>query len=199
MNPHNYPSLGRQNQWELTVHDWLHCVAAGVQPVKSVSFSDDGPQFYRTTEILFSHPPMRADFLSVVATTPWMQVWEKDLLPVIADNPWPMIDYAHKAADVTLKDTQGREVGRLEVKRETMVVNHDCSVPFISFDLVKCSARLPQAKWNEAWDYIEKHRYEIMEAVVLKGPESVSIGLTNREVSLVIRKFLVKGGFLKKA
>jgi hypothetical protein len=191
--------MNRQDLWELTIHDWLHCMEAGVKPVVMCSFLDEGPQYYRPTSILFDNPPLRESFLRVVAMTPWMQVWEKDLLPVIAANPWPMIDYAHKAADVILRDTQGQEVGRLELKRREMFLNGRYHAPFITFDLMKASARLPKAKWNDAWNYVEKRRYEIMERLLTQGPRgSIVVGWTNAELALEIRKVLVEGGFLKR-
>lgn len=109
--------MKRHDYWTLTIHFWPAATEAGVQPVKANAY-EDGPQFYRPDAIDFDHPPSREEFLEVTQAIPWMGVWQDTLLPIVASNPWPMIDMAHKAAHVDLKNEQGQIVGQLEVRRQ---------------------------------------------------------------------------------
>jgi hypothetical protein len=108
-----------------------------------VGFPDDhdtNPAYYRPHDIDFDHPPSRADFLEIVQQTPWMSVWEKDLLPLVQRNDWPMIDGAHKGAHVDLMD-EGRKVGELKVWRQECFVNMPYQTPFIRLDTISRAFR----------------------------------------------------------
>src|ERR1700722_741575 len=96
-------------------------MAAGLDPCIAAGFCE-GPQFYRPHDIDFAQRPSREDFLAVVRQTPWMQVWEKDLLPVIAKNDWPTVGPGYKAAEVELK-AEDKGVGKLRVDRQDLYVN----------------------------------------------------------------------------
>jgi hypothetical protein len=111
----------RQDIWRLTVAYWPRATAAGLEPQVAVGFSE-GAQFYRPHDIDFNQPPSREDFLAVVRQTPWMQVWQKDLLPVIDQNQWPTVLPGFKAAEVELK-VLGKVVGKLRVRRQDLYVN----------------------------------------------------------------------------
>lgn len=130
-------NLTRNDYWQLTVSHWPKAAEIGLTPAIAPSrFADPWlPQWYVPTEIEFANPPSREDFLYVVSRTPWMQVWSKDLLPLIERNDWPMIDHAHKAASAELIDEQGRTAGELKVYRHHLWNNERQNVPFITCDV----------------------------------------------------------------
>ena len=182
--------MKRADYWQLTIHFWPAATEAGVRPIKAHGF-EEGPQFYRPDSIDFDHPPSRKEFLEVTQTIPWMGLWQDTLLPVVATNPWPMIDFAHKAAHVDLRNEQGQIVGRLEVRRQERWANACYNAPFITIDMIRSAARLRNGKMAAAVEYVESHRHSIMERVS-------QTDWNERAVHGEIRKLLVVGGFLKK-
>lgn len=113
--------MTRYNFWILTVSFWPEAAEADVRPLVSLSFCDEGPAFYCPREIHFQNPPSRQEFLEVVKTTPWMaHFWNDTLLPVIAANDWPMIDFMHDGSHVDLKDAKGQVVGQLDVSKHDL-------------------------------------------------------------------------------
>jgi len=183
--------MRRMDYWRLTIHFWPSAVEAGTQPIKTDGF-EQGPQFYRAHTIDFDHPPSREEFLAVTREIPWMGVWQDTLLPVVAQNPWPMIDSAHKAAHVDLQNEQGQIVGTLEVRREQRWANQGYDAPFITTAMIRSAARFNRQKMEVAVEYVEPHRHTIMERVAQQR------GWTEGTVHTEIRKVLVEGGFLKK-
>ncbi|NLS97540.1 MAG: hypothetical protein GXX96_35825 [Planctomycetaceae bacterium] len=183
--------MKRHDYWQLTVHFWPAATEAGVQPVKANGF-EEGPQFYRPDTIDFDHPPSRDEFLAVVQTIPWMSVWQDTLLPVVANNPWPMIDFAHKAAHIDLKNEQGQIVGQLEVRRQERWANAGYCAPFITTDMIRSAARLHNGKMAAAIEHVELHRHRLMERLAMQP------GSSQATTDTEIRKLLVVGGFLKK-
>ncbi len=122
---------------------------------------------------------------------PWMGVWQDTLLPIVANNPWPMIDFAHKAAHVNLKNEQGQIVGQLEVRRQERWGNAGYCAPFITTDMIRSAAHLRNGKLAAAIEHVERHRHSIMERVTRTSWNQAT---TDTE----IRRVLVAGGFLKK-
>jgi hypothetical protein len=183
--------MKRHDYWQLTIHFWPAATEAGVQPVKANAF-EDGPQFYRPDSIDFDHPPSRDEFLEVTQAIPWMSVWQDTLLPVVASNPWPMIDMAHKAAHVDLKNEQGQIVGQLEVRRQERWANAGYCAPFITTDMIRSAARLRNGKLAAAIEHVERHRHSLMERLAMQP------GSSQATTDTEIRKLLVSGGFLKK-
>jgi hypothetical protein len=114
--------MNRQDIWRLTVAFWPRATEAGLQPCLVVGFAEEGPQFYRPHDIDFACRPSHEDFLAVIRQTPWMQVWEAELLPVIARSAWPRVGPCHKAAHVELT-AKGKVVGELRVHRQTLYLN----------------------------------------------------------------------------
>jgi hypothetical protein len=114
--------MTKQDFWRLTIAFWPSAAEAGVDPCIATSFLQEGLQFYRPHDIDFAKPPSHEDFLAVVRQTPWMRGWEKDLLPVIAKNEWPVVLPCHKAAQEELK-AAGKVVGKLDVRRQTLYLN----------------------------------------------------------------------------
>jgi hypothetical protein len=108
--------------WRLTVAYWPKAADAGLQPCVAVGYGEEGAQFHRPHDIDFAKPPTREDFLAVVRQTPWMHVWETTLLPLLAQNDWPIVPACHKAAHVELT-AHGKVVGELRVQRHCLYVN----------------------------------------------------------------------------
>lgn len=115
--------------WSLTIHYYPNAVKAGVKPI-STSFGefleDDGknPALYRPYEFYFESPPTRNEFLEVVRLTPWAShAWSNTLVPVIAINPWPMLDWLNKSSSQNLIDSNNLLVGRINIHREEVHVN----------------------------------------------------------------------------
>jgi hypothetical protein len=183
--------MKRADYWTLTIHFWPTGIDAGLQPVVANGF-EEGPQFYRPDSIDFEKPPSREEFLEVTQTIPWMGVWQDTLLPIVASNPWPMIDFAHKAAHVDLHDEQGQVVGKLEVWRKERWANGGYSAPFITTDVIRSAARLRNGKMDAAIEYVELHRHRLMERVAQQQ------GWSEATIAKEIRTPLVKGGFLKQ-
>lgn len=116
----------RTTYWSLTVKFWKRAVEAGVRPIDSRQapnpYAED-PALYTPHVIEFEHPPSREDLTYIVSRVAWMHLWEKERMPIIAANHWPMIDSYHKASSVDLLDEQGRVVGELRVQKEQRWVN----------------------------------------------------------------------------
>jgi len=167
-------------------------VEAGKSPIKTDRF-EQGQEFYRPHTIDFDQPPSREEFLAVTRQFPWMAVWQDTLFPIVAENPWPMIDLAHKAAHVDLHDEQGQIVGKLEVTREERWANEGYSAPFITTAMIRSVTRLNHRKTQAAVEHVESHLNTIMERVAQQA------GWTDETVKAEIRKVLVEGGFLRDA
>jgi hypothetical protein len=183
--------MKRVDYWTLTIHFWPTATEAGVKPVKTDGFQE-GPQFYRPDSIDFDKPPSREEFLEVVQSVPWMGVWQDALLPLVATNPWPMIDCAHKAAHVDLCNEQGQVVGRLEVRRNQRWANAGYTAPFISTDVIRSAAHLRNGKMTAAVEYVDAHRHRLMEQIAQQP------GWSEETIEHEIHKLLVNGGFLKR-
>lgn len=175
--------------WRLTVHFWPRAVEAGIRPVVSRGF-ESGEQFYRPRDLDFQNPPSREEFLEIVGRVPWMQTAWHDLLPILAMNPWPMIDNCHKAATVDLQDTEGRCVGRLEVCREDRWMNQGYVAPFISTEACRAVTRHLRRR-DEADEYLDTNRYALMERIAKMPHWTETIMLAE------MRAMLIEGGFLK--
>lgn len=141
---HN-PFISEKAYWRLTIKFWPEAAKAGVKPClppKPYPTEDEWlPNYYKPTDIDFAHPPTRADFLQLVRQTPWMKTFERELLPVLEQNDWPMIDFAHKGSDVYLLDSEGRECGHLEIWRHFVSQNKQYVVPIIlceAWDRITC-------------------------------------------------------------
>ena len=180
--------MTKTTYWRLTIHFWIHAAEAGVKPVISHGF-EAGEQFYRPRDMDFQHPPSREEFTEIVMRVPWMQAAWHRLLPVLARNPWPMIDNCHKAATVDLNDEEGRCVGRLEVCREERWMNQGYTAPFISTEACRAATRQFRRR-TEAAEYLNTNRCALMERVA-KMPH-----WTEQTVLAEMRKMLVEAGFL---
>jgi hypothetical protein len=182
-------AMKRTTYWRLTIHFWLHAAEAGVRPVICHGF-EAGEQFYRPHDLDFERPPSREEFVETVNRVPWMQAAWHGLMPVIAKNPWPMIDNLHKAATVDLQDAERHCVGRLEVCREERWLNQGYVAPFISTEACRAVSRRLRRR-TEAAEYLDGNRYALMERVA-KIPH-----WTEETILAEMRAMLVKGGFLK--
>jgi hypothetical protein len=181
--------MKRTTYWRLTVSFWPSAAKAGVRPVISHGF-EAGEQFYRPHDLDFEHPPSREEFLEIVSVVPWMQAAWHRLLPILVKNPWPMLDTAHKAATVDLKDEDGLCVGRLEVRREDRWLNQSYIAPFITTEACRAVSRHLRRR-SEAAEYLDANRYALMERIA-KMPH-----WTEEIVLAEMRAMLVEGGFLK--
>lgn len=181
--------MKRTTYWRLTVSFWPRAAEAGVRPVCSHGF-EAGEQFYRPHDLDFERPPSREEFLEIVSVVPWMQAAWHRLLPILAKNPWPMLDTAHKAATVDLKDENGRCVGRLEVRREDRWMNQGYTAPFITTEACRAVSRHLRRRC-EATQYLDTNRHTLMERVA-KIPN-----WTEQTVLAEMRKMLIEAGFLK--
>jgi hypothetical protein len=172
----------RERFWCLTIEFWPGAVESGKSPVDGVTHNRH-PFFFR-------HPPTREDFLNVCEQLPWTAVWNTTLFPILAQHPWPMIDYMHKSAGVELLDRE-KLVGRVNVYREDRWENRNVAAPAIYEDISHITRRCKNK--DEARRYVEGRRYEIMENVA-KGSDVLTVP---EMVAGDIRRVLVEGGFLK--
>jgi hypothetical protein len=179
----------KTSYWRLTIHFWPQATNAGVRPVVSHGF-ETGEQFYCPRDLDFEYPPSRNEFIEVVNQVPWMQVAWTTLLPILAKNPWPMVDNCHKKATVDLHDEKGRCVGRLEVRREDRWVNEGYAAPLITTEACRAVSRHLRRK-TEAAEYLDANRYVLMERV------SKVEHWTEEKTLAEMRSMLVEGGFLK--
>lgn len=181
--------MTKTSYWRLTIHFWPRAAEAGVRPVVSHGF-EAGEHFYRPRSLDFEFPPSREEFIEIVNRVPWMQAAWHGLLPILARNPWPMLDNLHKAATVDLNDENGRCVGRLEVCREERWLNQGYAAPFITTEACRAVTRRLRRR-GEAAEYLNSNRYALMERVA-KVPN-----WTEKMVLAEIRAMLVEAGFLK--
>jgi hypothetical protein len=159
--------LKREEYWKLTINFWPSALAAGVRPVAAAGFPrDENPAYFRPHDIDFLCAPSRMDFLAVVRITPWMRTWEKDLIPLLAENDWPMIDYMHKAASVDLRNEQDQIVGRIDVRRHEQFSNQPYrTMPVLCDVRDNIINRLPSPKRQEARTLIDAKENYIREFV----------------------------------
>lgn len=188
------PPLTRTEYWRLTIHYFPEATAAGRTPVPHDGFEREWqPQWYKPHDIDFSSPPSRDDLLAVVAQTPWMHGWGEDLLPLIAQNQWPMIEPCHKGASADLKDSSGNTVGRLDVWRQWIYCNSSYSVPMVldadTQPFLNRRIRDPH-KRQAARQYLRAHRNLILERLAAGGDHSPTQILDESE------RVLVQGGFI---
>lgn len=190
--------LTHADDFRLTIHFWPRAAAASVRPQPFEGFTlDEDPALYRPHEIVFSHPPARDDFLAVVRQTPWMLTWGDDLMPLIANNAWPMVSPGYKAAHADLIDDKGRVVGRLDVSRSRRYCNAPYAVPFLGTyegsdvdRLLKRRVR-DKARREEAREHVLRNRNIIL--------ERVARGDGDDEALLAeVTRVLADGGYLKQ-
>ena len=178
--------------YSLTVKYWPKAAEQGVRPIECRGFSDDQGH-YSPTVIEFGNPPSRADFLQIVRQTPWMHVWEDALVPVIAANDWPMLDYAHKRSTVDLLDDQGRVCGELTVQKERFYQNQSVAVPMITCDVrdkVTCRLRTDKSD-TDIHLLLTRAENRIQERMVNAGD------LSDERMEYEIRLVLHDAGLLK--
>lgn len=188
--------MQRTTYWRLTISFFQRAIEAGMQPRQVTDFPfGESPACYRPHTIDFRNPPSRQDFLDVVRQTPWMSVWEADLLPVVACNEWPMIDPAHKGATVELKDEKGRIVGRLEVWREERFDNPGYAVPILLTAEIRkfLNRRIrDKAKRAEALTYVTDRRNVLLERIAQQTDQS------DMQLLDEVERLLVEAGMLGK-
>lgn len=121
----------RKETWDLTIKYW------GDEP----DARKDGSEHTFT----FSHPPTRADFLTVCMMTPWTSAWNDYLQPLIMAHDWPYIKVGNKGSHVRLY-SNGKEVGELAVWRDYTYENASYNRPHVSWDAINKSVRHPDKK-----------------------------------------------------
>ena len=196
----HYLPLTRTEYWRLTIHYFPAAAKAGLCPVPYMwmGCGEDQPQFYQPRDIDFTYAPKREDFLAVVASVPWMRTsWEKELLPLIAANQWPLVCEGHKSASVYLK-LDGKTVGRLEVDREYRYENRPYYLPILQTypggDVAQFIARHVKGEQRraEATKYVDDYRNRIYERLIdLNATQSSS------HLMQEVLKVLVQGDFCK--
>lgn len=188
--------MTRQRIWTLTVHHWGK-LPAGVRPFRVAGLGigrDDLPGDYRAYEFEFENPPVREDFLALCRTLPWTQVWEDDLMPVIARSQWPLIDDFHKASDADLHDGEGNRVGKLGVCRGDLYVNPFRAVPLILHDHEKAATRhVPKGRRAEADEALMLNANLARERLM-----ALDGGWTPADIARELRRILEEKGFLKQ-
>ena len=196
----HYMPLTRADYWRLTIHHFPAAAKAGVCPVPYMwmGCGEGQPQFYQPRDIDFTHAPKREDFLAVVAGVPWMQTsWEKELLPLIAANQWPLVCEGHKSNSVDLK-LDGRTVGRLEVCREQRYENRPYYLPILQTypggDVAQFIGRhvKGEEKRAAATTYVQDYRNRIYERLInLNATQSA------KQLLQEVGKVLAQGHFCK--
>lgn len=183
--------MTKRDFWQLEIAYWPAAVKAGVRPVKILGVvGSDNPAFYTTTCLDFSNPPSRAEFLEVVKQTSWMSVWEADLLPVIAANPWPILGLK-KRNDAKLMDSAGEVVGNLSVSRQTMYTNTGLPDVYLEYGAhIQPAIRyVAKDRRDDAYGHVREAENRILETCIL-ARDCTSARLL-QEVKLVLRE----GGF----
>lgn len=172
--------LERQGLWRLTVAYWPDAAEAGVHPVIG-RFGDlidqkCPPNLYHPSEIDFRTPPTRADFLQVVRQVIWMHVWEQELLPIIAANHWPMMQFGHDGSSVDLmaphREKQGKEllcVGRLSVNLYHFYLNNSPRSEMLYDEGQAVIKRFRKEKRHAADALLMQHENWILEQARLQG------------------------------
>ena len=185
--------MKRTDYWRLTVHFYPHAAEQNVRPVRLPHGFGEGvpPGGYAPHDFDFRNPPSREDFLQVYNQLPWMNVWKDTLIPVIAANPWPMIDFAHKGAHAELM-VDGKQVGHLEVWKQETWENGCYNAPFLTVDIIEKVTRRLKGDREAARKYIDDRANTIMEACTKRED-----GWDTEAVVKEVRKVLVEGGFLK--
>ena len=166
----------RKDYWRLSINYW---------PSGKRTGDDHGHEFH------FANPPSREDFLALFSELLWMSAYEKNLRPAIESNPWPMIDYAHKAASADLVvDTI--VVGRLTVCKQTVWENDAYNAPFITCELIKKVTQRLKGDREAAAKYLDGRGNEIRERC-----SKLPAGCEDAVVRSVMRNILREGGYLK--
>jgi hypothetical protein len=176
--------------WRLTVSHWPEAVKADVKPCLAPHGYPAGeewlPNFHRPHDFDFRHPPTRSDFLQLARQVPWMSTY-KDLLPILEENDWPMLDMAHKGASVDLLDADGNVCGELKVWRHFSYQNQQYYVPMITcteWDRIVCRLKNPD---EEALNMLRsRSENRIQERLMMA--EDVSDERIRYEIRLVLHE-----------
>ena len=173
--------LEKKEVWKLTIHWYPKAVIAGVSPCPSrfatiaLETGDVGPCYYNPHEFIFSNPPTREDLLALIDSIPWMQATfrnnEPSLYRLLQDrqrNQFPVISVGYKAGDTRIL-SDGKEVGRIEVRRETIYSNQGCRTPLLTTSEATqfIKRRIRNAdKRQMALSLLETHKHRINEAIM---------------------------------
>lgn len=164
----------RSEVYRLTIKYWPQAVEAGVRPIEVLRFfglDAPNPAYYTADHFIFKKPPSREDFLGVCKTLYWTYGWEQTLFPLIESNPWPILDFMHKAADSKLLDEQGRHIGTIEVDREYVydAQSYDRAVT-ITCDVKDALTKDYRGDCRKAArDYLENNKHGLLEAYHREG------------------------------
>lgn len=196
----HYLPLTRTEYWRLTIHYFPAAAKAGLCPVPYMwmGWGEDQPQFYQPRDIEFTYAPKREDFLAVVASVPWMRTsWEKELLPLIAANQWPLVCEGHKSESVDLK-LDGKTVARLDVCREYRYENRPYYLPILQTypggDVAQFIARHVKGEERraDATKYVEDYRNRIYERLI-----NLNATPSNSQLMQEVGRMLAQGNFCK--
>jgi len=153
--------------WELELHLFKHAVDHGVRPITAVGIGswpkEPDPTYfcyYQPRLFLFQNRPSRADFWQLVAQTPWMDGIEKEYKAIIDANEWPMVASHKVSSSIRLRDGQGREVGTIHVRRQSVYQNksyHVCSI--FNDEIVAVCGQQP----NDATKAVDAAENKLME------------------------------------
>ena len=188
--------------WELEVSIYVRAVEHGVKPVRIRGLggvpSDPSDLLYwahyTPHTFAFKHPPSREAFWALVSQTPWMHHFRQDYKAVVDANDWPMIDCCLKSAHVYLHDSQGRQVGEIQVRRRTIYLNPAyITSPIWRSDIEAVCGRIqgaagPAAQAVKAAEHKLKERLSHLDRVV-----------SNADVRQAIRQYLKETGIAPRS
>ncbi len=184
--------LERREFWSLTVSYWPQAAELGLKPRECVRYADlDDPARYRPHVFNFVHAPSRQDFLDMLKQLPWTQCWNDTLLPIIAKNQWPFMDYMHKRSDVDLVNEKDQIVGKLTSQREDQFRNPTSEVVTITIAMEKDALKgLTPINQTMAQKFMDKNQNHLLE-MTLDLPHD------HDAVVFMLKNFLFKHGFRK--
>jgi hypothetical protein len=190
--------------WELEISFYLRAVEHGVEPVRSsglgsVPFDPADPLYwacYSPHTFAFKHPPSREAFWALASQTPWMHHFRQDYKAIVDAGDWPMIDCCLKSAHVYLRNSQGRQVGEIEVRRRTIYLNWPyMTSPIWRSDIDAVCGRIhrhdlvsPAAQAVKAAEHKLKERLSHLDRAV-----------SNADVRQVTRKYLKEIGIAPRS
>lgn len=197
--------------WELQVHWYPEAAKAEVEPtdlgngarcdrceLAKGQFNDAA--FYMSYSFWFANPPSREDFLAVMRRTPWAQhSYEKrGLLKIVADKkcPWPIIDSGHKAGWADIKDDQGSQLGKIDVRRHFATRNPKYGDPFVSLAEVKDVLRQHRIRGVSEVDAETWHGNAIRERILEISAQHDG-QVSGPIISRAIREVLTEVGIIK--
>ena len=170
--------------WTLTIHWYPRAAEAGVTPCPSTfatiarefgQTGDVGPAYYNPHEFIFSAPPSREDLLALIDCVPWMQASFKNAEPSLyrlmqdrRQNQVPVISVGYKAGDSPII-CDGREVGRIEVRRDTLYQNPGRRTPLLTTSEATrfITRRIRNVeRQRKALALLETHKHRINEAIM---------------------------------